>query len=127
MESNGLEAAAEQAIGFVRQLHAEAADGTKPSVCVIASSEKNREAMAKQLQAAGFTTVTISARSNHPEARDAVHFATMHRAKGLEFDAVVVVAPDSYFGEAQDTASQRRLVYVALTRAKRAALLIRVD
>ena len=127
VESNGLEAAAEQAIGFVRQLHAEAADGTKPSVCVIASSEKNREAMAKQLQAAGFTSVTISARSNHPEARDAVHFATMHRAKGLEFDAVVVVAPDSYFGEAQDTASQRRLVYVALTRAKRAALLIRVD
>jgi len=50
----------------------------------------------------------------------------MHRAKGLEFDAVVVVAPQSYFGDVEETMNQRKLMYVALTRAKRAAMLIRV-
>ena len=48
----------------------------------------------------------------------------MHRAKGLEFDAVVVVAPKSYFGDVEQTVNQRKLMYVALTRAKRAARLI---
>ena len=44
----------------------------------------------------------------------------------LEFDAVVVVAPGAFFGPAEETVNQRKLLYVALTRAKRAAQLIRV-
>lgn len=124
---DGLEAAAAQATTFVRQLYAEARDDAKPSICVIASSEKNREAMSKQLLSAGFTGVTISAQSNHADARDAIHFATMHRAKGLEFDAVIVVAPTSYFGSLEESANQRKLVYVALTRAKRAAILLQLS
>jgi superfamily I DNA/RNA helicase len=123
---DGLEAAAAQATGFIRQLHAETSDGPKPGVCVIAAGEKSREAMAKQLLSAGLTGVTISSQSNHADARDAVHFATMHRAKGLEFDAVVVVAPMSYFDSLEDSANQRKLVYVALTRAKRAAMLLKL-
>jgi hypothetical protein len=126
VQVEGLEAAAAQAIGFIKALRAEAADGQTPTICVIASSEKTREAMAKQLLAAGLASVTITAQSNHGDARDTVHFATMHRAKGLEFDAVVVVAPQSYFGDAEQTVNQRKLMYVALTRAKRAAVLIRV-
>lgn len=123
--AEGLEAAAAQATDYIKRLRSEATD-TPPSVCVIASSEKNREAMAKQLLSSGLAGVTISAQSNHYDARDAVHFATMHRAKGLEFDAVVVVAPDAFFQSPEETASQRRLMYVALTRAKRAAMLIRL-
>lgn len=121
---DGLEAAAVQASAFIRQLVAESTNAARPSVCVIASGERHREAMAKQLLAEGFVGVTISAQSNHADARDSVHFATMHRAKGLEFDAVVVVAPGAYFGDPEETASQRKLAYVALTRAKRAAMLI---
>lgn len=123
---DGLETAAVQAIGFIKALRAEAPDGQPPTICVIASSEKTREAMAKQLLSAGLAGVTITAQSNHSDARDTVHFATMHRAKGLEFDAVVVVAPQSYFGDAEQTVNQRKLLYVALTRAKRAAMLIKV-
>ena len=126
VQADGLEAAAAQAIAFVKALRGEAADGQTPTICVIASSEKTREAMAKQLLAAGLAGVTITAQSNHDDARDKVHFATMHRAKGLEFDAVVVVAPQSYFGDAEQTVNQRKLMYVALTRAKRAAMLISV-
>ena len=126
VQAEGLEAAAVQAIGFIKALRAGPADGQPPTICVIASSEKTREAMAKQLLAAGWAGVTITAQSNHGDARDKVHFATMHRAKGLEFDAVVVVAPQSYFGDVEQTVNQRKLMYVALTRAKRAAMLIRV-
>ena len=42
----------------------------------------------------------------------------MRRAKGLEFDAVVI-APSSYFGDPETSANQGKLTYVALTRAKR--------
>lgn len=121
----GLEGAAKHAVRFIRQLQAEGG-GSHPSICVIAPSEKQREAMAQQLGTAGLQCVTVSAQSNHADAREAIHLATMHRAKGLEFDAVVVVAPDGYFGDPEATANQRKLVYVSLTRAKRAAILIRM-
>ena len=125
---DGLESAAVQAIGFIKSLRSEAAEGLSTSVCVITTSEKIREAMANQLLSAGLTGVTITAQSNHGDApRDAVHFSTMHRAKGLEFNAVVVVSPHSYFANVEQTANQRKLLYVSLTRAKRAAMLIKVD
>jgi len=124
--ADGIEAAAVQVIGFVKSFREDKGDVEAPSVCVIASSEKNREALAKQVQGAGLSCVTITAQANHSDSRDVVHFATMHRSKGLEFDAVVVVAPDSYFQDPGETASQRKLMYVALTRAKRAAMLIRL-
>lgn len=124
--ADGIEAAAAQVIGFIKSFREGKGDGDAPSVCVIASSEKNREALAKQVQGAGLSCVTITAQANHADSRGAVHFATMHRAKGLEFDAVVVVAPESYFGAPEETGNQRKLMYVALTRAKRAAVLIRL-
>ena len=55
-----------------------------------------------------------------------VQFATMHRAKGLEFDYVVVVAPETYFGSPADTENQRKLIYVALIRAKREAIVLKI-
>jgi DNA helicase IV len=119
VDVDGLETAAVRAGEFIRGLRSDADSAATPSVCVVASSEKQREAMAKQLLAAGCRGVTISAQSNHSDVRDAVHCATMHRATELEFDAVVVVAPISYFGKLDETVNQRKLVYVALTRAKR--------
>lgn len=121
---DGLEAAAEKAIEFIKGWQATAQG--EASFCVIASSEKNREAMSRQLQAAGLPCVTISAQSNHADSRDVVHFATMHRAKGLEFDVVIVVAPSAYFGSPEETQNQRKLLYVALTRAKSGALLLKL-
>ena len=126
INADGIEAATSQVIGFINAFREGKGDGEAPSICVIASSEKNREVLAKQVQGAGLSCVTITAQTNHSDSRDAVHFATMHRAKGLEFDAVIVVAPDSYFGLPEATGNQRRLLYVALTRAKRAAALIRL-
>ncbi|MEY3698954.1 MAG: hypothetical protein RL631_1607 [Pseudomonadota bacterium] len=48
----------------------------------------------------------------------------MNRAKGLEFDQVVVVSPSEYLGDPIETDSKRKLLYVALTRAKKESALI---
>jgi hypothetical protein len=127
VSAEGLEDAARETIAFLKKLREEA--GTEApafSTCVVANGERTRDAMATQIQAAGLKCVTITAQTNHADARDAVRLATMHRAKGLEFDAVVVVAPVSWLGRPEETQNQRRLLYVALTRAKRAAMLVRL-
>lgn len=125
-KTSGLEEASEAAIGFIQQWRSAQAENESLSFCVVSYSEKSRDALGQQLQAAGIASVPITAQSNHADARNVVHLATMHRAKGLEFDCVIVVAPDSYLGPAEETAGQRRLLYVALTRAKRGALLLQV-
>ena len=100
-------------------------DGYVGSTCVIANSQVVRDSLAKQFSSAGFATSVIDASQNLSADAKAVHFATMHRAKGLEFDRVIVIAPATYFGVPSDTEAQRKLIYVALTRAKRDALLIK--
>jgi DNA helicase II / ATP-dependent DNA helicase PcrA len=58
--------------------------------------------------------------------RDAVELLTFHRAKGLEFDTVFVtglergLVPIAHAGTAMERAEERRLLYVALSRAERA-------
>ena len=61
-----------------------------------------------------------------PENADHVAIMTMHAAKGLEFDSVFIVgAEDGIFpgiraiGEPDEMEEERRLCYVAMTRAKR--------
>lgn len=121
---DGLESAAEVAIAFIKQWRTENTEGL--SICVVGHTEKVRDGLAQQLQSAGLACVTITAQSNHASAREVVHLATMHRAKGLEFDCVVVVAPSSYLGSPEETEGKRKLLYVALTRAKRGALLVQM-
>jgi superfamily I DNA/RNA helicase len=48
----------------------------------------------------------------------------MHRAKGLEFDQVLVLAPERFVGPPVETSDERRLLYVAMTRARRATALV---
>lgn len=122
----GLEEAAKSTLAFIQQWRAAQAANESLSFCVVSDSEKSRDALGQRLQAAGIASVPITAQSNHADMRNVVHLATMHRAKGLEFDCVIVVAPASYLGPAEETEGQRRRLYVALTRAKRGALLLQV-
>ena len=62
---------------------------------------------------------------SHSADEDAVVMMTMHSAKGLEFPAVFVVGMEEgifpgirAIGEAEEMEEERRLCYVALTRAK---------
>ena len=63
-------------------------------------------------------------RSQHEPTRDAVTLSTIHAAKGLEWRAVYVIGltegylPISYAKSDREIAEERRLFYVAVTRAR---------
>ncbi len=65
------------------------------------------------------------------EASEHVHLMTLHAAKGLEFPVVFVVGCDDglvplqHGGVASDVDEERRLFYVAMTRAKERLYLVR--
>lgn len=93
----------------------------KPVVCVMAPTIRLRDEVARVLGGMHIETITIESETIDSAESNAVRVSTMHRAKGLEFDRVVVLALSGGAGE-EDTA---QLVYVSLTRAKTMALMIR--
>jgi len=97
-------------------------DGSS-NTCVIASSGKVRDAVAKHFQTNGIPVAVIDENQNAGASQATSYFATMHRAKGLEFDRVIVLAHKAYMGDPLETGSKRKLIYVALTRAKKEAAL----
>lgn len=101
-------------------LHESSAEGSL-TVCVMAPTANLRDAVASSLGQKGIGTTTIEADTVDSADSSAVRVATMHRAKGLEFDRVVVLALTGGLAGADF----EQLVYVSLTRAKSVALLIR--
>ena len=124
VDANSMEEAIVLSIASVKKWREADTDGHINSTCIIASSQAVRDSFSRQFSVAGYATSMIDANQNHSAEASAIHFATMHRAKGLEFDRVVVIAPSSYLGLPQETEAKRKLIYVALTRAKRDATLI---
>lgn len=91
------------------------------AACVIAPQKAVRDQLRKYFAGKGLATRVIEANEKDSHESPGIRFSTMHRAKGLEFDQVVVVARQ----EELATGDQyRKLVYVALTRAKREAALL---
>jgi superfamily I DNA/RNA helicase len=105
------------------------------SVCVVARTKHLLEGYISQLQVAGFDTYEIKRNAAEQRAKPGVRLATMHRVKGLEFEHVIVVAANRGIlpleitvDDAEDAVakrnadtSERSLLYVALTRARRSA------
>lgn len=121
---SGLEDAAKDALSFIEEWRPSDETATNLSFCVITHSEKARDVLGQQLQGHGLKTVAITAQANHLDAMGVIHLSTMHRAKGLEFDCVIVVTPRRFIDEVVEDGNERQLLYVALTRAKRGAALI---
>ncbi|WP_411969330.1 UvrD-helicase domain-containing protein [Paucibacter sp. B2R-40] len=94
------------------------------TAAVLVRSTAVRSAIEQRCKSEGMSTVVIDKDQMMTAAPEAVRFATLHRAKGLEFDRVIVVGRRSALGDLEETAQERRLLYVALTRAKREAGLI---
>lgn len=66
----------------------------------------------------------IDENHNLSSATETVYFSKMHRAKGLEFDRVIVISPSEYLGDPIENDSKRKLIYVALTKAKKDAAVL---
>jgi AAA domain/UvrD-like helicase C-terminal domain len=102
-------------------IHGKLQDGY--SACVIAPNRSLRDQVRKHLQSLGAATHTIEANEKDSHDSSKLRFATMHRAKGLEFDQVLVIAQKTAM-EGEDADHNRKLAYVALTRAKMVAALL---
>ncbi|MDO8777988.1 MAG: AAA family ATPase [Burkholderiaceae bacterium] len=127
LDVDGVESAVTNALETVKRWRSQDEDGHAGSICIIANSKSVRDVLARQFGVAGYQTSVIDANQNLSAEGAAIHFATMHRAKGLEFDRVLVIAPSSFLAEPAETESQRKLIYVALTRAKREAVLLKLS
>ncbi|MFH1872614.1 MAG: UvrD-helicase domain-containing protein [Pseudomonadota bacterium] len=93
-------------------------------VCVIVPTRHEASAVHGSLKAG-----KISATILGPDERDqpdskSVRIATMHRAKGLEFDEVVLLIPRNWIDVRSGADNSQRLKYVAMTRAKRVATVV---
>lgn len=118
------EEAMSKALNLVNKWAEQDGADVQASVCVITSSKKTRDALARSFQGQGLAVAVIDENQNATATHGATYFATMHRAKGLEFDRVIVLAPKAYLGAPPEADSKRKLIYVALTRAKKEAALL---
>ena len=104
-------------------------------ICVVARTNDRVDKFRSLVADRGIAGVKLEAREADDRARDGVRFASMHRVKGLEFEAVFVVGvnkgvvpPEAALSQARADGSEeellageRNLLYVAMTRAKRHA------
>ncbi|CAI06269.1 similar to DNA helicase UvrD [Aromatoleum aromaticum EbN1] len=114
----------DEALRAIDVIAAASRDGGE-SLCVIAPTQAMTEAVARHLKECDISTKLLG-----PEERDqpdstTVRIATMHRAKGLEFDEVALLIPEAWGKSGDRAQDQRRLQYVAMTRAKRKVTVIR--
>lgn len=124
LKEDGLEAALNSAYNIVLEW-TKAADEDHPlTTCVISSSRAIRDGAAKLFASKGMKTHVIEVNKKEASEPSTIRFSTMHRAKGLEFDQVLVLVPKGYMGAPSETGNERKLLYVAITRAKRNAGLV---
>ncbi len=110
--------------------------GVAPSVRRVASSDvlaETRRAATELLAEVTGTVGVITTLDDHAAMATALGGANRLRvvgsldAKGLEYDAVVVVTPERMVAEAATPAAGRRSVYVALTRATQHLTVVTTD
>jgi hypothetical protein len=92
------------------------------ATCIMAESKASRDQLRTALGSAGYAVESIEADTRVRAEANCLLFATMHRAKGLEFQNVIVTNTTVGQGTRGEVAPQ--LIYVALTRAKQRAALL---
>jgi len=103
-------------------------------ICVVARTRKLVDDYIAQFTKAGLRAYAIKRNKTDDRNYDGLRVATMHRVKGLEFQYVFVAAvnnrvvplPSAFnktdaISEAETIASEKCLLYVALTRAQKGA------
>jgi hypothetical protein len=95
------------------------------SVCVIVPSKHDATNVFSILKSNNISSIILG-----PDERDvpdskSVRIATMHRAKGLEFDEILLLVPRNENETDSRSDTTKRLKYVAITRAKKIATVLR--
>ena len=107
------------------------------SVCLVTRTNKLLELYEGRMQQAGFRTYRIKRSVAEQRSQPGLRLATMHRVKGLEFEYLCVVSANdgiiplaNVLDDAEDPVAardaetrERSLLYVALTRARRRAVI----
>ncbi|MBZ0072706.1 MAG: AAA family ATPase [Gammaproteobacteria bacterium] len=110
------------------------------SVCLVTRTNAEANEYAQWLHSTGRETLKLDRGTPDDQDKAGVRVATMHRVKGLEFDAVILAGyrtPEHYakeYGEEEDAGvmldnltSERCLLHVAATRAKRYLMVSRIQ
>ena len=133
------DSAEEQANFIVELLKARKNEGVPlHDICVVARTNRERNDVGERLQAHGIDVYLLEQDSDDGDKPDHVRLATMHRVKGLEFEEMVLaslndgIVPLSIAIDAAGDAvemrqaelEERALLYVAITRSKRGAVLL---
>ena len=120
-------------VGRVRELIQQ---GTAAeSICIVGRTKRIVESFAEDLREAGLAVYEIKRNAAEQRDKPGVRVATMHRVKGLEFEHLLVVSAndgvlplkaavadaEDEVGRKRSEMSERSLLYVALTRARRSA------
>ncbi len=113
----------EDALGSLQALlQASLAEGR--SVCVIVPTKHDASAVLGSLKSGKISSTILGPDERDQPDSKSVRIATMHRAKGLEFDEVVLLIPRNWIDARSGADNSQRLKYVALTRAKRVATVV---
>jgi hypothetical protein len=98
--------------------------GHVPTMAALARTARLRDEIGRRCAEIGLSCVVVDKDQGADMQPGVIRLATLHRAKGLEFDRVAVLGQASALGAAEDTAQERSLLYVALTRARREAAMV---
>ena len=89
--------------------------------------KKYLEGLKTRFEQSNLSCTTLKRDQPDDAKPEVLRLSTMHRAKGLEFDQVIVLLDGSLPLEADEEDNTPNLVYVALTRARRNAGLIEIS
>lgn len=106
--------------------------------CVVARTNREINAIQALLSSLDIPTAVIKASEAESTKEDVLHLATIHRVKGLEFDQLILASANKGLipldaamrGKGDEVSmiqaetEERSLVYVAITRARRAAYVL---
>jgi superfamily I DNA/RNA helicase len=95
------------------------------SVCVIVPTRQDAMAVQGALKAGKLSTTILGPDERDNPDSSSVRISTMHRAKGLEFDEVLLLIPQECRGLKASGDDLLRLQYVAMTRARKVVTIAR--
>jgi hypothetical protein len=103
-----------------KQIQTLLGSGAPPSsICVVAASHREVDYLLHSLQEIHPHISKIETGQADDAAQGALRIATIHRVKGLEFDHVILAGKLAGFGQDDVLPSNRSLLYVAATRARK--------